>query len=348
MKGQTAQQYLGFDDRWLMILGIPAVSLAVTVMIFGTEDLCSTKFSNLPICFVFTTSFWLAFRQLIIVYHRKFTDFEFTKGRLFYILTRSLLIYLAINILLKILVANFYPHNVEAYLEKAPSAKLITISMIMLIFFIYEGLYYLNKSRLMELEKTRLQKISAVQKLDTLKNQVNPHFLFNSLNTLVTMIPEDTEMAITFVQKLSTTYRNILEVRNEKLIPLRQELKALDSYIYLLKVRFQGKIHIYNTLDEHLMDHFILPLSLQILIENAVKHNITAKNKPLNINIYEEEMYVVVENNLQKKNQSYNSTKMGLANIRSRYELLVDKQIIVEETTETFIVKLPLIKNELS
>ena len=159
------------------------------------------------------------------------------------------------------------------------------------------------------------------------------------------MIPEEPNRAIEFVQKLSRTYRNILEVRDEKLIPVEQELAALDSYIYLLKTRFQGKIQIYNHLDKHVMNKFILPLSLQILLENAVKHNITSKSKPLKIGISEENGYIVVQNNLQKKEQLYNSTKMGLANIRSRYKLLVGQEIIVDESPETFTVKLPIIEN---
>jgi len=229
--------------------------------------------------------------------------------------------------------------------ENQVAEAISTAMMILLMFFLYEGIYYFQRSRITEMEKNKLEKITAEQRLNTLKNQVNPHFLFNSLNTVITMIPDEPNLAINFVQKLSKTYRNILEVRDEKLIPLRQELKALDAYIYLLKTRFQGKIQIHNSIHKKHFDDFILPLSLQILIENAVKHNITSKNNPLKVELAVENDLIVIKNNLQKKTQEYNSTKMGLANIRSRYKLLVNKDIYVEESEDFFIVKLPLINN---
>jgi len=282
---------------------------------------------------------------LHILYHKTFTGYDFTTKRLAFVIIGMGMGYIIIKFVVESIVHKYFPIQTQLYHEREVSAQVITIIMIMLIFFIYEGIYYLNKSRNTEIEKNKLEKVSAEQKLSTLKNQVNPHFLFNSLNTLVTMIPEEPKLAIEFVQKLSTTYRNILELRDEKLIPLRQELKSLDSYIYLLKTRFQGKIQIYNHLDAHLSDKFILPLSLQILIENAVKHNITSKKKPLRIGISEEDGYIVVKNNLQKKDQQYNSTKMGLANIQSRYRLLINAEIIIEESEDSFTVKLPIIEN---
>lgn len=209
-------------------------------------------------------------------------------------------------------------------------------------------MYYFHKSKKIEIEKNKLEKITAEQKLNTLKNQVNPHFLFNSLNTLVTIIPEDEDQAIKFVHELSKTYRTILEVRDEKLISIKKEMEALHSYIYLLKTRFQGKIHIINSIPESCLNEFILPISLQILIENAVKHNVVSKSKPLKIDLFVEEEFLVVKNNLQKKNQEFVSTKVGLTNIRSRYKFMTDTDVIVQETENEFIVKLPIINNSKS
>ena len=231
-------------------------------------------------------------------------------------------------------------------LKENPLTEMLSTGILLTgMFFLYEGIYYFNKSRLIEIEKNKLEKVTAEQKLSTLKNQVNPHFLFNSLNTLVTIIPEEPDLAIKFVQELSKSYRGILEVRDEKLITIETELSSLESYMYLLKTRFQGKIQIYNQIDAGMKNQFILPLSLQILIENAVKHNITSKNKPLEIKIYNDANYFIIENNLQKKDQNYGSTKLGLANIRSRYKLLVNKNIEVIEDGKSFIVKLPIIKH---
>lgn len=346
---KDAKKYLGFDDKWLVLIGIPFVSVIVLLQIFGIEGFTCGSRNCLIISFIFSTCYWLVFRWVIINYHKSFPGSDFTYKRVGYVLGRLLIAYLAVKFGVGLLLHFIVPSIVEFYDNNKLNplaAEISELQLIALFFFVYEGIYFLNKTQQMEIERNKLQKLTAEHRLETLKNQVNPHFLFNSLNTLVTMIPEEPGQAVEFVQKLSKTYRNILDVRDEKLILLRQELKALDAYVYLLKTRFQDRIQINNKLEQNLMDKFILPLSLQILIENAVKHNITSQRNPLYITIYEEEGYVVVENNLQKKDQQYASTKMGLANIRSRYELLIHKDISVKETEDKFIVKLPLIEND--
>ncbi len=343
MSVSTSIKYLGFDDRWLICLGVPVVSLLVSLMTFGDA------FTELPLaCFLvgmaFTVCYWILIRKVIIEYHKRFDDYRFTVRRLGFVIFWVGLSIILVKVSITQIIHNCFPHIAELAHKNMISELLTTLIIIAMMFFLYEGIYYFNKSRLTEIEKNKLERITAEQKLSTLKNQVNPHFLFNSLNTLVSIIPEEPNLAINFVQKLSKTYRNILEVRDEKLITIEKELEALDSYIYLLKTRFQGKIQILNTLDESIMHHFVLPLSLQILIENAVKHNITSKNKPLKVSLSNDNDYVTVRNNLQRKQQQYNSTKLGLANIKSRYELLTNQEIIVEETAEEFVVKLPIIK----
>lgn len=343
-----AKKYLGFDDRWLMLMGIPFCSIVIEFMIFGTAQEISAAKYCFCIAFIYTIVYWLVFRWVLIWYHKKYPGGVWNWTRLFYISIRLLAAYLIVKfgfgyimfLITPDLVDYYNTHKVSPYI-----AEISELLLIALMYFIYEGIYYFNRSRIFEMEKNKLEKITAEQKLNTLKNQVNPHFLFNSLNTVVTMIPEEPNLAIKFVQKLSKTYRNILDLRDEKLISINEELNALESYIFLLKTRFQGKIHIYNNIESASRDHFILPLSLQILIENAVKHNITSTAKPLTVELFIEDEHIVVRNNLQKKNQQYNSTKMGLANIRSRYNLIAEKNIIVEENEDYFIVKLPLIKN---
>lgn len=294
-----------------------------------------------------TTFYWFLFRIILINYHKKYPDYEFTKGRLFYVICWVLVMFFVVHSILAVVVDKCIHPYMEISEEDSIQAKVVTLTMMALAFFVYEGIYYFNRSRKTEIKINKLEKITAEQKLSTLKDQVNPHFLFNSLNTLMTMIPEEPNTAVEFVQELSKSYRNILEVRNEKLITIRQELKSLDSYIYLLKTRFQGKIHIYNSINEEVKENFILPISMQILIENSVKHNITSTTKPLKIELSNDEDYIIVKNNLQKKDQNYSSTKLGLANIRSRYKLLIEEEIDVIETETEFIVKLPIITNKL-
>jgi len=342
----NAKKYLGFNDWYLVIAGIPVISIIVFLLIFGPNQ---DMFSSTPCLFLsmlYTTTYWLCVRQFLIIYHKKYDDYEFTIQRLLFVIFWMLVIYFSVKIILGLFLHLFF-NEMHQFLQADRLQESLSTGILLTgMFFLYEGIYYFNKSRLIEIEKNKLERLTAEQKLSTLKNQVNPHFLFNSLNTLVTIIPEEPELAIKFVQELSKSYRGILEVRDEKLITIETELRSLESYMYLLKTRFQGKIHIYNQIDKEKMNEFILPLSLQILIENAVKHNITSKSKPLEIKIYNDENYIIVKNNLQKKDQNYGSTKLGLANIKSRYKLLVNRQIKVIEDSSSFIVKLPIIKNQ--
>ena len=328
-----------------MIIGIPIISVIVFLMIFGPEELLQFELPCICISVIYTMAYWVLVRQFLIFYHKKYNDYNFNLNRLIYVIFWMLVIYFSVKFVL-----GFFLHTVffdlHEELQKEGLTEVLTTGILIAgMFFLYEGIYYFNKSKLIEIEKNKLERITAEQKLSTLKNQVNPHFLFNSLNTLVTIIPDEPELAIKFVQELSKSYRKILEVRDEKLITIAKELESLEPYVYLLKTRFHGKLEISNDLEKEIMNQFILPLSLQILIENAVKHNITSTSKPLHIKIYNEDGFVIVENNLQKKNQEYNSTKLGLANIKSRYQLLINMNIIVEEHSAIFKVKLPIIKN---
>lgn len=341
---KRAQKYLGFSDFWLMFIGIPLTMVTATLVIFGPEGILDWESKPLLAGALFTFGYWFAYRNFIIQYHKKFPENDFTLNRIWWVGSRMIIIYILVDLIIGYIVHQVFKDASLMHHKLGISKFIVPPLIIMLIFFIYEGIYYLNKTRIVEIEKNELEKITAEQRLDTLKNQVNPHFLFNSLNTLISIIPEDPETAILFVENLSNSYRNILEFRNEKLVPIWQELEALESYIYLLKTRFQGKIHIYNNVSDHVMDHFILPISLQILIENAVKHNITSSSKPLKIHLESNANEIVVKNNLQPKKQAYNSTKLGLANISSRYKLLAENEIRIEKTEHEFIVALPIIK----
>lgn len=337
-----AEKYLGFDDKWLILISIPIITIIVSVIIFSPQLVFENPQSCLTPCLLFTIAYYFSTRQLIIEYHKRFPNYTFDIKRLAFVLFWLAVIYFGVRIIMGSVIFFIYGKSNPDKIDESITSGLLMFSM----FFLYEGIYYFNKSRLIEIEKNKLERLSAQQKLDTLKNQVNPHFLFNSLNTLATIIPEEPKLAVKFVQELSKSYRSILEVRDEKLITIDMELNALQSYIYLLTTRFQNKIVIANNLTKDIKHHFIIPLSLQILIENAVKHNITSKAKPLHIELSNTAEHVIVKNNLQKKDQQYNSTKLGLANIKSRYQLLANADIQVIENQVEFIVKLPIIKNK--
>jgi two-component system LytT family sensor kinase len=187
----------------------------------------------------------------------------------------------------------------------------------------------------------RLKRESITAQYETLKNQVNPHFLFNSLNTLSTLITQNPEVADHFIKRLSEVYRYVLEFKDKEVVDIGTELKFTDSYLYLQKIRFGENLIIKNRITGG--DFYIAPLTIQILLENAIKHNIISDEKPLTIELRDEESYIIVENNLQKKKVIESKEKIGLNNIKSRYEALSDKPVIIEESDKSFKVKIPLL-----
>ena len=176
-----------------------------------------------------------------------------------------------------------------------------------------------------------------------MKNQINPHFLFNNLNTLSSLITENLVAATDFVQKLSSVYRYLLQSMDKRLVDLETELNFLDAYLYLLKMRFQNGLTVQVEIPPRVLHYSIAPLTLQILIENAVKHNIISSRQPLHVEItYLPDDWLSIRNNIQKKSVRETSTYVGLQNIHKRYNLLGERNIVVQETPTEFIVRIPL------
>lgn len=180
-------------------------------------------------------------------------------------------------------------------------------------------------------------------KFESLKSQIDPHFLFNSLNVLTSLISENPSQAEKFTTKLSKVYRYVLEQRNKDLIPLTEELTFAKTYMELLGMRFEDAVQFNIPASVTNQELKIVPLSLQLLLENAVKHNVVSSSKPLIISIYEENDYLVIENNVNPKEAVGKSTKVGLQNIADRYGLITHKSVQVENNNKTFKVRIPLL-----
>jgi hypothetical protein len=192
------------------------------------------------------------------------------------------------------------------------------------------------------MREQKLREENLIFQNETLKNQVNPHFLFNSLNTLSSLVKTQTEIAEHFIGRLSSIYRYILENSTKDRVPLKAEIAFVEDYFYLHKIRSEGKILLSIDINEG-AGYEILPVSLQLLIENAIKHNMATLEKQLKIAIYLEGRNVVVKNNIQKMATQMVSTKIGLKNLGERIRLITGKEIIVEETNNDFLVKVPLL-----
>ena len=189
-------------------------------------------------------------------------------------------------------------------------------------------------------QKLREEKL--IFQYETLKSQVNPHFLFNSLNTLLSLVRTEPELSEKFVQKLSSIYRYTLENREKELVPISAELDFVNDYFYLQKIRDNEKIEMKTELNIS-KNALIVPVSLQLLVENALKHNTSTRKQPLEIVIHNEGIdKLVVRNNLQVKTQLADSSKIGLKNLNERCRLILNREIEILETADEFIVKVPV------
>ncbi|MGA9589968.1 MAG: histidine kinase [Salegentibacter sp.] len=238
------------------------------------------------------------------------------------------------------------------YPEVQPKPESLRVGYVLsgvLSLFFY---FYVEKNRNQQqlqaemLRSAHLQKENFEAQLQNLKDQVNPHFLFNSLNVLGSLIYKNQEQAVEFTRKLSDMYRSYLDNSNDPLIPLRKDLEVTKAYIYLLETRFGKAVEFRLNIATDMQELFLPPGAVQMLIENAIKHNGSTRKNPLVIHIYTEDDRLIVKNRLQARRNKIVSTKTGLKNIRSRYQFLTNQEVIITKSEEEFIVKLPLLKVE--
>ncbi len=225
---------------------------------------------------------------------------------------------------------------------------LISVLIGLFISAIYQGAWFINLWKQSIIEKEQLKTSQAAAQYEVLNAQVNPHFLFNSLNVLSSLVRTNPEKAEDFIQGLSHVYRYVLDIRKEEAVPLATEVEALSNYSNLIKTRFGERIRIDDQLSPKLQsgelgDKKIVPLALQMLVENAVKHNGATLKNPLHIKLFIESKWVAVSNNRPPRFEVSEGKGVGLENIQERYQLLIDKEIIIQDKEDSFTVKLPLI-----
>lgn len=208
-------------------------------------------------------------------------------------------------------------------------------------YFIIYSFHVAAEKQKHELEIEQLKQAQLHANLTSLKEQISPHFLFNTLNTL-TSLTQEAEVK-DYINELANVYRYVLNYKDENSASLDQELHFIESYLYIIKTRLEDSIEISIHADSAIRNSKIPPLTLQILIENAVKHNIAAAHQPLKIKIFREADYLIVQNNFQPKQSVNHSTGKGLENISQRYRLIFGKEICIEKHQGVFLVKLPII-----
>lgn len=258
------------------------------------------------------------------------------------------LITLSLFLILLIFLINYF-FNESYSPDYWQEMKGVNVAMVLIIFFttsIYEGIYLFKKWKKSLVLAASLEKENIQSQFDALKNQINPHFLFNSLSVLSSIIPTEPEKAVDFVTKFSKIYRYVLDVQDETVVELKNEFDFIMSYVFLQKIRFGENLKIVTSIDAKVLNNFILPLSLQLLIENAIKHNEISDTYPLTITISNTKEYLIVRNNLQQIEDDNNSTKIGIKNLTKRYKLISDSspKFYVEENY--FVAEIPFIDIE--
>ena len=232
--------------------------------------------------------------------------------------------------------------------EEKPVFYVIALLITIVVTVFFHAVYFY---RSLQDKKVKEQKIiagTASAKFDALKNQLDPHFLFNSLNVLTSLIEEDPDQAQKFTTSLSKVYRYVLEQKNKDLVSVDEELQFAKTYVRLLKMRFEDSIVFDIPEASGNSEAKIVPLSLQLLLENAVKHNVVTSSKPLHIKVFEKDGMLMITNNLQEKQVVKKSSGVGLRNIQQRYNILTDRQVNITKTSKDFTVELPMLTKQVS
>jgi two-component system LytT family sensor kinase len=336
-------------ERWVQYIGIPLFTILTILYLSSFPFALDKEHLTFHVLFSFTgiVAIWFSIRRIVFIFRKHLGKLN-TSLRLSLQLILSSAIAVFITWFLQkpaeMFVANLTGFCKQDFDFQPKNLYLTVILFAFLLNTIYESFYLFLRLSENALETERYKNESVEAQYQNLTSRLNPHFLFNSLNTLTTVVEEDPKKAVKYIQELSVVYRYVLNSQKAAWSDLTAEIKFTTSYISLLKMRFEDNLKISLDLCESHLNYHILPMTIQLLIENAVKHNEISSSHPLEIKIYCEEEKLIVSNKKQKRNIMPSTTKVGLHNISERYRFLVDKEVIIEDKKDSFTVKIPLVK----
>ncbi len=325
----------------LYSVGIIFVLFTVIKVLFFPEQSLEWHVTTGLIGLLFILFFGYIIKVIDTFFDRVFPFEKSIIRRIFLQFVVTLAILFAFRYISALLFLQYTPFKVtrELWIFSFVINTFMVLSIILSIF----GYHFFLRWKEEKLLAAELSKEKALVQYDNLKNQLNPHFLFNALSALNSLIFENPQLASDFLQQLSKVYRYVLENKDKNNVSLQTEIDFVSHYIKLLETRFGDGLKVVFSVNDSTLEKAIVPVTLQILIENAAKHNTTSKESPLVISINTEGEYVSVKNNLQKKNAVEISNKHGLENLKNLYRYISDKPIEVLETPEYFEVKVPLV-----
>jgi len=309
---------------------------------------------NLKLMFLYTMLYSLALHlantYLFITLDKIFVNERFSKKRILVGFVSSFFLSLFVIFLLRLFISilienqslSFFVTNESASDYIVASVFTFVVLLIIHFIYIYKG-YQENK-----VKEQKIIAGTASAKFESLKNQIDPHFLFNSLNVLSSLIEENPENAQRFTTSLSKIYRYVLEQKDKELVSVEEELAFAKTYMNLLKMRFENSL--FYELPTTILnpEAKVVPLSLQLLLENTVKHNVVSEQKPLHIRIFIEGDYLAIQNDYQKKEVLQERKGVGLQNIINRYAIITNRKVLIEQNEETFTVKIPILTKQIT
>ncbi|RKN79287.1 sensor histidine kinase [Ulvibacterium marinum] len=338
-------KYLGFDDLWFSIIGILIISCIAAYLFNDPLQVLSLteKVFSWGVSLFFTIVDWLINRSIMIYLRKKYPAFSDDTKRITLFFLAIVGTVVSVDFLGGTLISQIHGVNYMVTLSRLKVLLPIILITIMSM-AIYEAIYYNVRLKKSVREEEHSKRLLVQAQLDALLNQAQPHFFFNTLNTLRDIIDQNSkEEAKEFVDKLSDMYRFLLEAGNENLVLLKNELRFAKAYTHIQSERFGDNLKLNWDIPETFLNKMIVPMSLQLLLENAIKHNVISKAKPLTIHVAVRDNKLVVDNKIEPKSTKLPSTKVGLANIEKRYKLISGKSIEVKNDGSRFMVSLPLV-----
>ncbi|MBT8234648.1 MAG: 2TM domain-containing protein [Bacteroidia bacterium] len=335
-----------------LLVGIVLILIFTVIQLFSKNSLVFDKnyFVNAGYAMLYATiltiinSMYFDYINVKIDW-KKYASYRITVGAIGSIILTMVGVFL-IRIVINIFIEG---KNWETFIEGETAIYYIIalfITVVVSIFF--HALYFYKAWQEKKVKEHKIIAGTASAKFDALKNQLDPHFLFNSLNVLTSLIDEDPEQAQNFTTALSKVYRYVLEQKNKDLVSVDEELQFARTYVKLLKMRFEDSIQFEMPEASGFPEGKIVPLSLQLLLENAVKHNVVSSQRPLHIKVFEKDGKLIIQNNVQEKQVVKKSSGVGLRNIRQRYQILSNREVNIDQSEGQFTVSLPILTKQIS
>jgi len=331
---------------WCFFMSMPFITFALCYIMYGQRMFYEWKPWVYGFILIYIIGYisWRLHYQYDYFLQTKFPGVEQTRNRVSYKLLINIMIMSPSVLVILFVFSYFHIAGYYAKPEDITSMLMVGFSTNIIFETLYEAVYIIEKYKDTILEREMLVQMNLQQEFDNLKGKVNPHFLFNCFNTLSSLISENKELAEKFLDELSKVYRYLLRNNEDGMSTVESEMKFIHSYFQLMRTRHGEGINMNMRIDKKYYSYLVPSLSLQLLVENAVKHNVVSRRSPLSIEIFTTEgKQLVVNNNLNKKIQKEKSTRIGLQNIESKYKLINHDGFQVVDGEKNFMVVLPMI-----